>query len=142
MRRAVDPMDIEQDEKLIRPSEIYELPSPRAGRHCIFQTPMLPNFQQGKLERPEKSDPVEKFFQQEYDSCGNEVAENYKTLAKEGVYKIGKIKIKGKRAELTIGDIKMEACLGYGEGRAVAVASDNMYEVGDWSGMWIVQPTA
>jgi hypothetical protein len=35
-------------------------------------------------------------------------------LAKEGVYHIGKIKIKGKKAELVIGGVKMEACLGFG----------------------------
>lgn len=83
---------------------------------------MLPNFQQNKLERTDTTNPIANFFQREYDSCGNEVTENYKSLTKEGVYKIGKIKIKGKRAELIIGDVKMEACLGYGEGRAVAVA--------------------
>jgi hypothetical protein len=42
-------MDIEFDEKMVQASTIYKLPSPRQGRHYIFQTPVLPNFQSSKL---------------------------------------------------------------------------------------------
>lgn len=67
--------------------------------------------------------------------------ENYRGLAKEGVYHIGKIRIKGKKAELMVGGVRMEASLGYGEGKAVTIAETNLYELGNWSGMWIVQPS-
>lgn len=61
-------------------------------------------------------------------------------MPKEGVFKIGKIRIKADRAEITLGDIKMEASLGYGEGKGVAIADGNLYELGRWEGIWLVQP--
>jgi hypothetical protein len=48
------------------------------------------------------------------------------------VWKIGKVKIKGRTAQLCIGGISFEATHADVSGRACVVGEDNLYELPNW----------
>lgn len=69
-------------------------------------------------------------------------AVEFKTVEeKDGIWKIGKIKIKGNTAKLNIGGIEFGAVRADVSGKAGVVAGDNFYELNNWKYIWVVQPS-
>ena len=48
------------------------------------------------------------------------------------------MRIKGNEATITIAGINMKGRLSHGEGKAVVINEGNLYDLGNWSGMWVV----
>ena len=86
----------------------------------IFQTPILPCFAS---------------------EFGKRVPEVTKTVQEgEGLWKIGRIKVKGKKCELQIGEFLYEGDQVRGEGKAGLVTDSLLHALPDWKNMWILQP--
>ena len=136
-------IEIEVNEGYLKPSQIYEPAKPLIdfATPTIFQTPPLPCFEEQKLQYLPKEDPLEEMVQYRYDSNGDLITENYTGLAKEGVWKIGKLKVVGNEMTVTIAGIQMRGRLSNGEGKAVVIDETHLFDLGNWSGMWIVEPT-
>jgi hypothetical protein len=86
----------------------------------LFQTPPLP------------------CFASEFRGSGDEVRS---VAEKDGVWKIGKVKVKGGMVTLSIGDISFGAARADVVGRACVVSGDSLLELPDWGHVWVVQPS-
>lgn len=42
---------------------------------------------------------------------------------------------------MLIAGIKMKGRLSNGEGKAVVINESNLFDLGNWSGMWVVEPS-
>lgn len=80
-------------------------------------------------------------IQHKYDSNGELISQNYTNLAKEGLWKIGKMKIKRNEVNLLIAGIKMKGRLSNGEGKAIVINQNDLFDLGNWSGMWVAEPS-
>lgn len=58
----------------------------------------------------------------------------------EGLWKIGRVKIKGKKCELRIGEFLFVGDQVPGEGKAGLVSDKQLHALPDWKNMWILQP--
>lgn len=117
-------MQEEEPEKyeIVRPSQPYTVSKPQGAifHPTIVQTPILPCFSS---------------------EFGKRQQEPTKTVQEgEGVWKIGRIKVKGKRCELRIGEFVFEGEQVRGEGRAGLLAEDSLHALPNWKDMWILQP--
>ena len=56
------------------------------------------------------------------------------------VWKIGKMRVRGGRCELRIGEFMFEGGRVRSEGTAGAVSGGGLHMLPSWSGMWLLQP--
>jgi hypothetical protein len=60
---------------------------------------------------------------------------------KSGVWKIGKVRVRGDAVTLCIGGIRFEATKADVVGKACVVSKDSLFELPDWSRIWVAQPS-
>lgn len=108
----------------MRPSQPHRIANKEQEgifQNTIFQTPILPCFASdvGHKRLPETSKTVQEG---------------------DGLWKIGKMKVKGKRCELIIGEFLFEGEQVSGEGRAGVISEGNLHSLPNWKDMWVLQP--
>jgi hypothetical protein len=51
------------------------------------------------------------------------------------------MKIKRNEVSMVIAGIRMNGRLSNGEGKMAAISGDNYFDLGNWNGMWVVEPS-
>jgi hypothetical protein len=116
----------EQDRPdIVKPSETYQSKAERRGaifQPTLFQTPILPCFASEFHPRP--------------------AGEGSKRVNEgEGVWRVGRVKVKGGVCELAVGEFRFEGSAVRAEGRAGTLSGSQLFGLPNWNDMWILQPS-
>lgn len=109
--------------EIVRPSETYQSKGERSGgifHPTIFQTPILPCFASEFHPRPGEG--------------SKRVNEG------EGVWRVGRVKVRGRQCELRVGEFLFEGSAVRAEGRAGTLSGTQLFALPNWNDMWILQP--
>ena len=118
-------MEVEEEEEpyeIVRPSQAYqpERQQPNLFGPTIVQTPILPCFASEMREG---------------EGGSKRIREG------EGVWRIGRVKVKDGRCQLKVGEFVFEGGAVAAEGKAGLVAGGGLHQLPQWQGMWVLQPT-